>query len=122
MMRKMHWAVRVIVFVPVGIAIIALFGYGLMALWNWLMPSLFGFHTITYWQALGLFILCKIFFGGFRGGHKQRGQWKHRMKERWQRMSPEEREKFMQNLRENCGFDPSGSGPRAETAPKSPAT
>src|SRR5216684_2629257 len=36
-------------------------------LWNWLMPSLFGLHTITYWQALGLLVLSRILLGGFRG-------------------------------------------------------
>ena len=49
----------------VGIAI--LFGYIIMSLWNWLMPDLFGLTTITYWQAVGLFILAKIIFGGFGG-------------------------------------------------------
>jgi len=31
-------------------------------LWNWLMPDLFGLTTITFWQALGLNILCSILF------------------------------------------------------------
>ena len=30
-----------------------------------------------------------------------------RVAERWDRMSPEERERFRQRLRERCGFDPS---------------
>ena len=45
-----------------GIAI--LFGYIIMSLWNWLMPDIFGLAAITYWQAVGLFILAKISFGG----------------------------------------------------------
>jgi hypothetical protein len=51
----------------VGIAI--LFGYIIMSLWNWLMPDIFGLTTITYWQAVGLFILAKIIFGGFGGSN-----------------------------------------------------
>jgi hypothetical protein len=51
----------------VGIAI--LFGYIIMSLWNWLMPDIFGLATITYWQAVGLFILAKIIFGGFGGNN-----------------------------------------------------
>ncbi len=50
-----------------GIAI--LFGYIIMWLWNWLMPEIFGLTTITYWQAVGLFILAKIIFGGFGGSN-----------------------------------------------------
>lgn len=48
-----------------GLAI--LFGFIIMWLWNWLMPEIFGLTTITYWQAIGLFILSKIIFGGFGG-------------------------------------------------------
>lgn len=51
-----------------GLAI--LFGFVIMWLWNWLMPTLFGFTMITYWQAVGLFILLKILLGGLGGGHK----------------------------------------------------
>jgi hypothetical protein len=49
----------------VGLAI--LFGFVLMWLWNWLMPDIFGLTTITYWQAVGLFILLKILLGGCGG-------------------------------------------------------
>ena len=64
-------------------------------LWNWLLPPLFGFREITFWQALGLLVLCRILFGG-RGGHG------------WSRFSsrrtPEERERFRQRVRERFGF------------------
>lgn len=33
-----------------------------MWLWNWLMPELFGFSTLTFWQALGLSTLCSLLF------------------------------------------------------------
>jgi len=33
-----------------------------MWLWNWLMPELFGFVTITFWQALGMSTLCSLLF------------------------------------------------------------
>lgn len=52
----------------VGLAI--LFGFIILWLWNWLMPDLFGLTEITYWQAVGIFILSKILFGGFGGGGK----------------------------------------------------
>jgi hypothetical protein len=49
----------------IGLAI--LLGFVIMWLWNWLMPDLFGLSTITYWQAVGLFILAKILIGGCGG-------------------------------------------------------
>ncbi|MBN2851722.1 MAG: hypothetical protein JXQ23_03190 [Clostridia bacterium] len=42
-------------------------GIGVMYLWNWLMPDIFGLGTIGYWQAFGLILLAKILFGF--GGH-----------------------------------------------------
>ena len=54
-----------------AIAFIMLFAYITMRLWNWLMPEIFGLITIDYWQALGIIILAKIFFGGF-GNYKSR--------------------------------------------------
>ena len=42
--------------------VIVLLGYPLMLLWNWLMPELFGLPEITFWQAIGLNILCTIMF------------------------------------------------------------
>ena len=39
-----------------------LMGLPLMAFWNWLMPTIFGLHTITFWQAVGLNALCSILF------------------------------------------------------------
>lgn len=50
----------------VGFAVfVALGGWVVRALWNWLLPPLFGWHTITFWQALALLALCRILFGGF---------------------------------------------------------
>jgi hypothetical protein len=42
--------------------IVVLLGYPVMLLWNWLMPKLFGLSEVTFWQAIGLNILCTILF------------------------------------------------------------
>jgi hypothetical protein len=42
--------------------IIVILGYPVMLLWNWLIPELFGLSEITFWQAIGLNILCTILF------------------------------------------------------------
>ena len=70
----------------------------------WLAPAVFGLRTITLWQALGILILSKILFGGFRGRPGYGGPWRRRMSERWQQMTPEEREKFRQGMFSRCGF------------------
>jgi hypothetical protein len=59
--------------IVVGLGAAVLFGLGLglvvQGLWNWLMPALFGLHTISYWQAVGLFVLCHLLFKGHHPGH-----------------------------------------------------
>jgi hypothetical protein len=99
----MYRIVRVLKFIPIIIVASLVFGFITRELWNWLMPTLFGLHTITFWQAIGLFVLGKLLFGGFHGHHGGGGRnhWKGRMKERWDSMTPEEREKFRNKM--NCG-------------------
>ncbi|QLG45107.1 hypothetical protein [Costertonia aggregata] len=55
--------VKVLFFIILGLALAFLIGYVVMRLWNWLMPELFGLPSIGYWQAVGMLILAKIFFG-----------------------------------------------------------
>lgn len=100
-MRKRWWLF--LVAPPAIVLFVWIFGEIVMRLWNWLLPPLFGWHAITFWQALGLMILCRLLFGGF-GNHGPRGSnWRRRRAERWQAMTPEEREKFRQRMRERCG-------------------
>jgi len=101
-------------FAAIGILFLALFGFVVMSLWNWLVPALFGGRAISFWQALGLLILSKILFGGFRGGPHRGWGYRRRMLERWNQMTPEEREKFRQGLRHGCG-------PFGRTAPEAKA-
>jgi|SRR5579864_30705 len=94
-----------------GIMLIAaaLFGLIVMHLWNWLMPALFGLHAVTYWQAIGLLILSWILFRGPRGwGRPGAYRWND-MRGRWQRMTPEERERFRTKMREWAGEVDSGA-------------
>ena len=99
---------KMIFMVPLGILGILLFifigGEIVLHLWNWLLPPLFGWKAITFWQAVGILTLCRILFGGLgRGRGFQRSNWRRRMNERWQHMTPEEREKFRQGTRGRCG-------------------
>lgn len=95
-MRR-HRFVPMLMFLPFAVLFVALFGFVVMALWNWLMPALFGLRVVSYWHALGLVILCRVLFGG-RGSMGRHGHWRHRMMERCERMTPEERERFRQGF------------------------
>ena len=104
---------------PFAILGIALFlfigGEVVKLLWNWLLPPLFGWRTITFWQAFALLALCRILFGHHgwgRGGSSWRGRrmMRERMNERWYNMTPEQRERMRERWMA-CGFEP----PAAET-------
>jgi hypothetical protein len=88
-------------------------------LWNWLLPPLFHAPVITFWQAVALLALCRILFGhhGWRGGsgrYYARRRMRERMAERWQQMTPEERERFQQSWRGRCGsWEPPETTPSA---------
>ena len=88
---------------------IAIGGEVVRQLWNWLLPPLFGWPQITFWQALGMLALCRILFGGSGWHGRVRSNIRRRMEERYEHLTPEERERFRQRIRERCGFDPSAS-------------
>jgi hypothetical protein len=101
----MRWK-RALKFLPLAVLFAAVFGFVVQGLWNWLMPELFGWKAIGYWQAWGLIVLSKILFGAFRGAGGCGGQWRHRMMERFERMTPEERERFRQAFESRWGRGP----------------
>ena len=104
---------------PLAILAMMLFiflgGEIVLLLWNWLLPPLFGWREITFWQALGILLLCRILFGGSGCRGSVRSNLRRRMEERCARrveercanMTPEERERFRQRMRERWGFGPS---------------
>lgn len=69
----------IIIFGIIAISALAiLFGFVIMWLWNWLMPVLFGLPLLTYWQAVGLFILAKLLLGGLGNGGGSGGKSKRK--------------------------------------------
>ena len=94
-----RWMFRGVKFVVFAVLIAAALSFVVMGLWKWLMPALFALHRISFWQALGVLLLSKILFGGFRG--RRCGgpmQWKGRVMQRWAEMTPEEREKMREGM------------------------
>jgi hypothetical protein len=112
---------KLMIIAPLAILGMALFivigGGAVMYLWNWLLPPLFGWPPLGFWQALGLLALCRILFGGLglhgsgRSNIRRRVEERvhERMAERWECMTPEERERFRQRMRERFAFDPAAS-------------
>jgi Ca2+/H+ antiporter, TMEM165/GDT1 family len=106
-MKRFHFSkiIGIMILVCAGILV---FSGIVMLLWNALMPVIFHLPLITLGQALGLLLLTKILFSGFRGpGFSRgfrggRGPWKEKMKQQWMNMTPEEREKFKQNWSDRC--------------------
>ena len=87
-------------------AFIAIGGELVMHLWNWLLPPLFGWPLITFWQAVGILALCRILFGGFGRHGFHRSNFRRRMQERCENMTPEERERFRQRMAETFRLRP----------------
>lgn len=78
-------------------------------LWNWIIPSISTLTAITYWQAMGLFVLCRILFGGFRFGfrkhrHAFHEHFKHHapFKDKFMEMTDEERLQFKSQWKQRC--------------------
>jgi len=86
-------------FIPFGIAaLLAIVSYVVMLLWNNLLPEIINVKPISFWQAMGIFILCKILFGFGKGNGG--GPWaRHRMAEKCRDMSPEERLQFKEKMK-----------------------
>jgi hypothetical protein len=100
---KRNRFLRVLKIAVFGTLAVAAVTFVVMSLWNVLMPSIFAVRTISFWQALGLLVLSKILFGGFRPNPGGGPRFRRRMMERWEQMTPEEREKFKQGMRRGCG-------------------
>jgi hypothetical protein len=85
------------------LAFVAVFSFAVMMLWNWLLPAIAGLPEITFLQALGLLALSRILFGGLGGagrifaGRAMHGRDRDHLnpfRDRWGKMSDEERKEF----------------------------
>jgi heme A synthase len=105
-MEKKYWIKKKAVILVWVLLAILVFGAAVMGLWNAILPQVVsGVKPISFLQALGILLLSKILFGGFRGGwggrHK-RGRWME-MKEKFANMTPEEKEKWKSEWKSRCG-------------------
>ncbi len=104
---KGFWVKKILGCIVFGVLAIVALGFAVMSLWNHILVVVLGVKAITYCQALGIFVLGKLLFGGF-GGFGKRGCCGNSsckiggMKEKWQNMTPEERENFKNDWRNRC--------------------
>ena len=98
---------RFIFFPLVAIAFVALAGWVVMQLWNFIIPAVIpSVNPLNYWQAVGLLVLCRLLFGGFKGGGgwRSRSQMKGQMwREKMGSMTDEEKEQFKEAWKARCG-------------------
>ena len=109
---------KVLFFILMAAVAIIVFGGLVMLLWNNVLVEVVNISPITFGQALGILLLSKILFGGWRGGWGgERHHWKNKMGEKWSAMTPEEREKFKAQWQKRCG---SWSAPFSKREPTPP--
>lgn len=103
-MRRRYSGGKIALMVLGGIAFVIAFTFIVMTLWNAILPDVLNVKTINFWQSLGLLVLSKILFSGFGGGPGKRRHFRERMQDKWQAMTPEQREKFKQEWKDRCGW------------------
>jgi hypothetical protein len=107
---------RFLMFIPLfmvgGVALGILGGFIIKWLWNWLTPALWGWPMITFWQAWGLLILCRILFGrlGMAQGRHGGKRWMS-PRERYKHMTSDEKARFKKKIMDRWGItEPEGEG------------
>ena len=93
-------------FILIPIVILGILPLIIMFLWNNIITDLFNIKNITYLQALGLFILSRILFGGFNFRKPNKNAFADRgFREKWISMSDEEKTKMKEEWtkrKNNC--------------------
>ena len=102
---KKFWIKKGLMILVFGSIAVTVFGFIVMALWNNILVPVLNINTVSFWQALGILLLSKILFGGFHGRGRWGGStaWKEKMKQRFETMTPDEREKFKAEWKNRCG-------------------
>ncbi len=83
------------------LAIVA-FGFLLMQLWNWLIPSIFQGPAINLWQSIGLLVMGRLLTGmGSRGASWPCSK-KEAWKSTWASLSTEEKQALQEKYKHRC--------------------
>jgi hypothetical protein len=93
-------------FVALIALMIAAVSWAVMSLWNWLLPVLFQAPHISFVQAMGLLLLCRLLLGhpfgrGCPGHHWTRHGGRHsreQMRKNWEQLPEAERAKLREQM------------------------
>ena len=105
-MKTGMWVGKILIMLVIAIGVAFGIGIGTMYLWNWLVPELFNGPIINFWKTVGLLALSKIFLWSFgrkchgHQGQRAGGAWKYYWKDKYGKMSPEDRERFKEKMKE----------------------
>ena len=103
-MRRRFRGPKIVAIVFLALLVLALVSGAVMLLWNNILAQVVAVKIISFWQAMGILVLSKLLFGGFRGGAGWgRHKWREKMNERWEKMTPEDKENFQQEWKNRCG-------------------
>ena len=103
--RRMPGPVKLVMILALAVLFVFIIGNIIVFLWNEILVELTGVKPMSFWQAIGLFVLSRILFGGFRFGGPPRGKRFYRgakWREKWMNMNEEEREEFRKKWKERC--------------------
>lgn len=109
---------RLAMFVLLLPCLAALAGWVVKSLWNAVLVDAIGARPLSFWQALGLLLLCRILLGHW--GPRRRPRWSDggpgspagpaspggSWRDKWRSMTPQQREMFRSHWRARCA----GSG------------
>lgn len=105
MNNKSFWIRKIIGFILLFIICMLALALAVMALWNHVLVAVVNVQPVSYAQALGLLILSKILFGGWKGGggwSDKKKHWKATMEEKWGHLSEAEKQKIKEEWRDRC--------------------
>ncbi len=90
---------KVVLKILIVIAAVAIFGLVVMLLWNSIIPMVIGWGALTYLQAVGLLVLCRVLFGGFNS-FKRGASYKHMRHAHKEQLKGMSRKQKMEYIRE----------------------
>lgn len=101
-----NWRKRCFLFAPMMLIGFFAMSWAVMLLWNWLIPGISDLHPLSYWQAMGLLVLCRILAGrfNFKRHHNHRPPFGNSaFRDKFMNMTAEEKQAFKDQWKQRCG-------------------
>lgn len=98
--KRFHPA-KILLFIVLAALFVFVMGHVIMYLWNAILPDVINAKPISFWQAVGIFVLARLLSGGFKGGrshNSKRNYWRNK----WANMNEEERHEFRSKWKNYC--------------------